>query len=243
MSYELLTPETAESSVKQGCDIVVIPYSSYQNLSGEISLGIHSELVACAAAALYRRAGRQDTKVISVGEHTYGLEETSTTTLTYDYLRNNDVPKKALANDHPRQANATPQQILWLKRSFGSQWVDNPPVLIGIGQHWPRIRDLCRLNNMPANFLDAPDYLSSTGLLSAEYAQAAKLYDNNQKYESFAQQLTKYLSLLGPQMTTQAFKLMTWLRTPNVIHMVKHKGKQMFYASTVRSHRKKLRRN
>jgi hypothetical protein len=243
MSYELLTPETAESSVKVGCDIVVIPYSSYQDLSGEISLGIHSELVACAAAALYRRAGRQDTKVISVGEHTYGLDEISTTTLTYNYLHSSGIPQKALANDHPRQANATPQQIMWLKKSFGAQWTEHPPVLIGMEQHWPRIRDLCRLNNMPANFLDAPSYLDSTRLLSAEYAQAAKLYDNNQKYESIAQQLTKYLSSLGPQMTTQAFRFLTWLRTPNVMNVVKHGGKPEFYASTVRNHRKKLRRN
>ncbi len=241
MSVETLTVSAAQQLIGEGSDIVVIPYSSYFTADGRVELGIYTEMCVAAAAKLYGQTDGAKPNIIVVGENTLGLNKPSTTELAYEFLADAGIPQQFISAPHPKNANATPQQISWLQKTYGKQWASHPPVMIGMDQHWPRIHELCRLYGLRAEFIGAAALLSKFGELTPRYEQAAQLYDDNYDYEQRAQRLTRIISVLGPQATTAIFRILTAIRTPNIVSVRHNNGKAGFYAATVRQHRRNQR--
>jgi hypothetical protein len=234
---EQLSAAGAEQHVQQGSDIVVVPYSSYMDADESVRLSVYTRMAAHAAAQLYDRSATPETTIVAVGEYTYGSHTTSTTELIYDYMAAEGVPKTAFAAERPLDANATPQQVDWLRRTYGKQWQEHAPVLIGHEPHWPRIQFLCELYKLPAGFVDAAELLAATGALTPEYAKASRLYkEQNQRYEDRVSRLTRNVAWLGPVITTQVFRTLTHMRSPNVVDVVHTKHGAHFYASPARQH-------
>ncbi|MET0779810.1 MAG: hypothetical protein ABWY71_03165 [Candidatus Saccharimonadales bacterium] len=237
---EQLNAVGAEQYVQQGSDIVVVPYSSYMNVDESIRLSVYTRMAAHAAVQLYERSATPDTTVVAVGEHTYGSNQTSTTKLIYDFMAGEGLPETAFATERPVDANATPQQIDWLRRTYGEQWQEHAPVLIGHEPHWERIEYLCGLYRLPAGFVDAAHLLAATGDLTPEYAEASRLYkEENQRYEDQASRLTRSIAWMGPVATTQVFRALARMRSPNVVDVVDTAHGAQFYASPARRHKRR----
>jgi hypothetical protein len=237
---EQLMPTAAQQFVAQGSDIVVIPYSAYMEPDGSVRMGELTRIAAQAAVALYRQAATETTKVIAVGEHTYGLQAVSTTDLIYDYMAAEGVPADRFATERPVNANATPQQIHWLRQVFGDKW-HRPPLLVGHEPHWPRIRDLCDLYGLPGTFADSTQVLAATGGLTPDVAQATALYAAyNARYEAMAARIQRSVTWLGPMATTLLFKALVRLRTPTVVDVLRRDGQARLYATNVRNHQHRI---
>lgn len=235
---EALTPIDAQQQIAAGSDIVIVPYSSYMEPDGSVRLSIFSEMTTLAAAALYRQAGARHTRIIAVGEQTYGSDYPSTTELMYDLLRHERIPDRALPEQRPDDTNATPQQIEWLKRQFGGAWADTPPVLVGHEHHWDRIHRLCDVFSLSANFVDASAVLERAGKLKPEFAAAVTAYqEEGRGYEQSAAVLTRIVAPLGEGATLGLFRTMVRARTPTVVDVFHDAdGRTRLYATTVREH-------
>lgn len=234
----VVTARQAEDLVSTGSDIVLIPYTSFMEPDGRVRLSVFSEIVTMAGAGLYGAAATSRTQIIAVGEDTYGDDHPSTTALMYDLLEKEGVPASAFAPKRPHRANATPQQIDWLSRHASKAWQNNPPVLIGHVQHWPRIARLCALYGLSAGFTDASLYLNATGRLQPEYRRAGELYrTQGARYETLLNGITRILTPFGRAAVTSIFGALTWLRTPNVVDIQPDAaGNPVLYATTVRRH-------
>jgi hypothetical protein len=238
-----LSPIEAERLVRDGSAIVVIPYTAYMQPDETVRLSMYSEMTARAAAELYHAAATDDTKIIAVGEHTYGDQYASTTDLIYNDLARNGVPSSACVIERPTRADATPQQIAWLADIYEGRWREHTPVLVGHGSHWPRMERLCNLYGMPATFVDAVQILEAVGALTPAYRRAANIYEaEGKQYEQRVQRLTAMTVWLGPAVTTIIFKALARLRSPNVVEVVGFGHHASLYAVTARQHTKKLRR-
>ncbi|HEX7963240.1 MAG TPA: hypothetical protein VF466_01480 [Candidatus Saccharimonadales bacterium] len=235
---EALTPIDAQQQIAAGSDIVVVPYSSYMEQDGSVRLSIFSEMTTLAAAALHREAGAHQTRIIAVGEQTYGVDHPSTTDLMYDLLQRERIPDRALPEQRPNGANATPQQIEWLKRKFSGAWADRPPVLVGHEHHWDRIHRLCDVFSLPADFVDASAVLERAGKLKPEFAAAVAAYQTEGRaYEQGAAVLTRIVAPLGEGATLGLFRTMVRARTPTVVDVFQSAdGRTHLYATTVREH-------
>lgn len=238
-----LSPLEAQRLVHGGSAIVVIPYTAYMRPDETVRLSTYSEMTARAAAALYRAAATEDTKVIAVGEHTYGDQYISTTDLIYNDLAHHGVPLSAHAAERPARADATPQQIAWLADMYRKRWREHAPVLVGHGSHCPRLERLCNVYGMPATFVDAVQVLEAVGALTPAYRRAADVYETEGKqYEQRVQRLTVMTAWLGSTAITVIFTLLARLRSPNVVEVVGSGKRTRLYAVTARHHTKKLRR-
>ena len=240
---EALTASEAQDRVSHGSDIVIVPYSSYMEPDGNVRLSIFSEMTTAAAATLYETAGTEHTRIVAVGEQTYGPGYPSTTELMYAYLQRHGIAARAFPRQHPEDANATPQQIEWLKQEFGADWQSRAPVLVGHEHHWARIRRLCRLFRLPADFVDAAAILEKAGKLTPAYAEAAAAYQSEgQDYERDVTRLTRFISPLGAGPATAMFRTLVRARTPTVVDVVRDgsDGKLRLYATTVREHLRSL---
>lgn len=238
-----LTYVEAQERVHNGSDIVVIPYTSYMEDDGTVRLSVYTSMAAQAAAVLYRAAASPDTTVVAVGEHTYGLQNVSTTDLIYHSLIQHGVPKHAFAAEHPLQANATPQQISWLQQVYGAAWAERPPVLVGHALHWPRLRKLCDLFELPVFFADALAILESAGVATPAHRRAVTAYNRDgHRYERQAQRLTTVSAFLGSAVTMYVFSVLAALRSPNVVDVHSTKRRDRLYATTVRTHVKGVKK-
>jgi hypothetical protein len=239
-----LTPPQAEQQVQAGSDIVVIPYSAYMEPDGVVRMGTFTHMAVQAAVALYSRAATENTAVIAVGEHTYGTGQTSTTELMYDYMEAHGVPAASFATEHPTMANSTPQQVDWLRHIFGPRWRGRAPVLVGHEPHWDRIKYLCDLYGLPAEFVDSATMLDSVGQLTAQQAKAVELYAaENARYEATATRITRIVAGLGPAAVTTVFTTLAYLRSPTVLDASTGKHGVRLYATHSRRHRRELQRS
>lgn len=237
-----LTPLQAERQVRQGSDIVVVPYSALMEPGGRIRMSVFTRMAAQAAAVLHKRAATDDTTVIAIGEHTYGTNNTSTTDLIRDYMRTHGVSASHFVPERPVAVNSTPQQIDWLQRTYGARLRTHIPILVGHEQHWPRLDFLCQLYGLPSYFVDSATVLERAGELTPAQAEAARLYtEQNTRYEATATRLMHSVAWLGPAAMTKIFTVLARLRSPTVVD-VRHAGGQMqLYASHARAHRRSLR--
>lgn len=229
--------------VREGSDIVAIPYSAIVQPDGHMRLTVYTEMVAAVVALLYARAGLPTTIVVAVGEHTFGKRHTSTTELIYDHLNHHNVPPRAFARHQPQMANNTPEQINWLKRTFGKLWQDHPPVLVGQAQHWPRIRRLCQIYDLSVSFVDAAAFLDAVGKLTPRYRKAVQVFDtDNAGYEAQTMRLTRAFSWLGPAATTAIFRVMSRMRSATVVDTAGSGSSQRLYATTARRHSRRQKK-
>lgn len=189
-----------------------------------VRLSIFSRMVADAAAHLATAAAVEDNvTVVAVGEHTFGLDNPSTTDRMYERLKERGVDSNLFATGKPEGANDTTTQLAWLQAWQEKQ--GNPQtLLIGHGQHFARVRLLSKLFGIPNIFLvDAGSTIQATSKDNNEMINAALLsahFNENEQYERRVNLLTRIVATAGSTATRQCFQLLSSKRTANVVDAI-----------------------
>jgi hypothetical protein len=187
-----------------------------------IRLTHFSRLVADASGLLASVACAEDNvTLVAAGEHTFGLRNPSTTDKMYGRLLERKVDGNFFALEHPTNANDSTAQLLWLEAWRAKQKNQPQLLLVGHGQHYPRLRRLGGLFGIENTyFVDATGIITDLSDDAAEIADAAQLataFRRNQEYEDNALRWVERTARWGAWATQRFFHTASRVRTPNVV--------------------------